>query len=139
MLKNNKGDNRMSDRELVRIKKFDVVGTDERGLTAEFSLSRKQAEFVFITRKGKSVSGNTYHEGKNVATNPKMFILLSGDITLSYRKIGTAEKYSELIQAPAVIEISPYVTHKVEALCDFILLECNSIKDIQNDRIRDEV
>ena len=38
----------MSDRELVRIKKFDVVGTDERGLTAEFSLSRKQAEFVFI-------------------------------------------------------------------------------------------
>ena len=61
------------------------------------------------------------------------------DITLSYRKIGTAEKYSELIQAPAVIEISPYVTHKVEALCDFILLECNSIKDIQNDRIRDEV
>ena len=59
MLKNNKGDNRMSDRELVRIKKFDVVGADERGLTAEFSLSRKQAEFVFITRKGKSVSGNT--------------------------------------------------------------------------------
>ena len=46
---------------------------------------------------------------------------------------------AELIQAPAVIEISPYVTHKVEALCDFILLECNSIKDIQNDRIRDEV
>ena len=129
----------MFNRELVKIKKFDIVGTDERGLTAEFSLPRKQAEFVFITRKGKSVSGNTYHEGKNTATNPKMFILLEGDITLSYRKIGTTDKYSELIQAPAVIEICPYVTHKVEALCDFILLECNSIKDIQNDRIKEEV
>ena len=47
------------DQALERIKRFDVVGSDERGLTAEFSLSRKQAEFVFITRKGKSVSGNT--------------------------------------------------------------------------------
>jgi hypothetical protein len=129
----------MSEKELVRIKKLDVVGHDERGLTAEFSLPRKQAEFVFITRKGQSVSGNTYHEGKNAATSPKVFILLSGDITFSYRKIGTAEKFSELVQAPAVIEISPNVTHKVEALCDFILLECNSIKDIQNDRIREEV
>lgn len=129
----------MSDRELVRIKKFDVIGNDERGLTAEFSLPRKQAEFVFITRKEKSISGNTYHEGKNTATNPKVFILLSGDITFSYRKIGAAEKYSELIQAPAVIEVSPNVTHKVDALSDFILLECNSIKDIQNDRIREEV
>lgn len=129
----------MSNRALVRIKKPDVIGHDERGLTAEFSLPRKQDEFVFITRKGQSVSGNTYHEGKNTTTNPKMFILLSGDITFSYRKIGATEKYSELIQAPAVIEISPYVTHKVEALCDFILLECNSIKDIQNDRIREEV
>ncbi|AHE67132.1 hypothetical protein [Legionella oakridgensis] len=129
----------MSNKELVRIKKFDVVGHDERGLTAEFSLPRKQAEFVFLTRKEKSVSGNTYHEGKNTATNPKVFVLLSGDITFSYRKIGTTEKYSEFIQAPAVIEVSPHVTHKVEALCDFILLECNSIKDIQNDRIREEV
>ena|SRR3990167_5725365 len=129
----------MSDKELVRIKKLDVVGHDERGLTAEFSLPRKQAEFVFITRKGQSVSGNTYHEGKSAATSPKVFILLSGDITFSYRKIGTAEKFSELVQAPAVIEISPNVTHKVDALCDFILLECNSIKDIQNDRIREEV
>jgi hypothetical protein len=129
----------MSDRELVRIKKFDVVGHDERGVTAEFSLPRKQAEFVFLTRKGKSVSGNTYHEGKNTATNPKVFVLLSGDITFSYRKIGTSKKYSELIQAPAVIEISPNVTHQVDALCDFIILECNSIKDIQNDRMREEV
>jgi hypothetical protein len=85
------------------------------------------------------LSGNTYHEGENSATNPKMFILLTGKIILSYRKIGTDKKYTEIIEAPAVIEISPYVTHKVEALNDFTLLECNSIKDIQNDRIKEEV
>ncbi len=129
----------MFNRELVRVKKFDVIGQDERGLTAQFSLPRKQDEFVFVSRKEKSVSGNTYHEGKNIATTPKVFILLSGDINFSYRKIGTTEKYSEIIQAPAVIEIFPNITHKVEAICDFIMLECNSIKDIQNDRVRDEV
>ena len=122
----NQGKQKMFDRDLVKIKKFDVVGTDERGLTAEFYLPRKQAEFVFITRKGKSVSGNTYHEGKNTATNPKVFILLSDDMTFSYRKIGAAEKYSELIQAPAVIEISPNVTHKVDAHRITILLNHGS-------------
>lgn len=129
----------MSNIKLVKIKKFDVIGEDERGLTSEFSIPRKQDEFIFITRKGNSTSGNTYHEGKSIVTSPKIFILLLGDITLSYRKIGTTNKYSELIQAPAVIEISSYVTHKVEAHNDFLLLECNSIKDIQNDRIKEEV
>lgn len=129
----------MSDKTLVRVKKFDVIGHDERGLTAEFSLPRKQAEFVFITRKENSVSGNTWHEGKSSATDPKVFVLLSGDITFSYRKIGTGEKYSECIQAPALIEVSPNVTHKVDALSDIILLECNSLKDIQQDRTREEV
>jgi hypothetical protein len=129
----------MSDKELIRIKKFDVVGEDERGITAEFSLPRRQDEFILITRKAHSISGNAYHEGKNTTTNPKIFILLSGEITFSYRKIGATEKYSELVQAPAIIEISPYITHKIEAHSDFILLECNSIKDIQHDRIREEV
>lgn len=129
----------MSNIKPVKIKKFDVIGEDERGLTAEFSIPRKQDEFIFITRKRNSTSGNTYHEGKSTATNPKIFILLLGDITLSYRKIGTINKYSELIQSPAVIEISPYVTHKIEAQNDFLLLECNSIKDIHNDRIKEEV
>ncbi len=125
--------------EIVQIRKFNAIGEDERGLTAEFSLPRKQNEFVYVSRKAGSLSGNTYHEGKSPATQPKMFILLTGKIVLSYRKIGTDKKYNKEIDAPAVIEISPHVTHKVEALNDFVLLECNSIKDIQNDRVREEV
>jgi hypothetical protein len=125
--------------ELVKIKKASVIGEDARGLTAEFSLSRKQHEFVFISRKAGSISGNTYHEGKSPATKPKMFILLTGKILFYYRKIGTDKKYCEEIDAPAVIEISSHVTHKVEALNDFVILECNSIKDIQDDRVKEEV
>ena len=125
--------------EMVKIRKFNVIGEDARGITAEFFLSRRQRDFVCINRKKGSISGNTYHEGKSPATRPKMFILLSGSIALSYREIGTNKKFSEEINTPAIIEILPRVTHKVEALTDFILLECNSIKDIQDDRIKEEV
>lgn len=125
--------------KLVEIKRFTPVGEDERGVTAEFSLCRKQDNFMFLTRKKGSLSGNTYHEGKSSATHPKTFVLLSGQISFSYRKIGTEEKHTEIIASPAIIEVSPYVTHKVEVLTDSIFLECNSINDIQNDRIREEV
>ncbi len=124
---------------LVTIRKFNIIGTDERGITAEFFLPRKQAEFVMITRKAGSISGNTYHEGKSPATNPKTFVLLQGKIIFSYRKIGTEEKFSDEIEAPAIIEALPRVTHSVEALSDILILECNAIKDIQDDRIREEV
>ena len=129
----------MVTKKLVQIRSFNVIGKDTRGLTAEFFLSRQQDKFVFVSRKEGSLSGNTYHEGKNPATKPKIFILLTGKIILSYRKIGTDQKYSQEIEAPTIIEISPQVTHKVEALNDFVLLECNSLKDIQNDRIKEEV
>ena len=66
----------MSDRELVRIKKFDVVGADERGLTAEFSLSRKQAEFVFITRKG--VRARNRQNFRTIINHKSVFCLFSG-------------------------------------------------------------
>lgn len=124
---------------VVKVTKLNNVGKDSRGLTANFFLPRKQAEFIFITRKASTLSGNTYHEGKHPATNPKIFVLLSGMIRLSYRKIGSNEKFSIEIDFPATIEISPFVTHKVEVLTDCILLECNSISDIQNDRVKENI
>lgn len=129
----------MIDNNLVLINEFVFLGQDNRGLTSEFRLPRNQYEFIYITRKKGSVSGNTYHHGKKIATNPKIFILLGGKILLSYRKIGDVVKYQKEIITPSVIQISPYVTHKVEALEDFLILECNSIQDIQEDRTKEEV
>jgi hypothetical protein len=125
--------------ELVTIKKFNLIGEDERGITAEFFLPRNQGEFLFFTRKKHSLSGNTYHQGINSGTNPKVFILLSGSISLNYRKIGENVAHQVVIDAPAVIEVSTYVTHNMVALSDFTMLEANSINDLQQDRIRENV
>lgn len=129
----------MPETNLVQIQPFTILGEDERGLTSELCLPRKQDNFIFITRKSGSLSGNTWHEGKIPATNPKIIVLLTGTILLSYRKIDSDNKQQLTITAPATIEISPRVTHNVEAISDCTLLECNSILDIQDDRHREDV
>ena len=123
--------------DLVSITPFDLIGSDERGITAKFKLPRTQADFLFLTRKAQSVSGNTYHEGNNSGTNPKLFILASGTIKLTYRKVGTTSILEEVIAQPSLIQICPYVIHKIEVINDSILIECNSIEDIQKDRIKE--
>ena len=129
----------MKDDTLVVIKPFNMLGNDPKGITANFSLPRKQADFIFLQRSAGSISGNTYHEGKNEGTNPKTFILAAGEIEFNYRDVSQVKKNTIKVIAPSLIEISPNVTHSVEALTDIIIFECNSISDIQQDRIREEV
>ena len=129
----------MKQSTLVNIKPFDILGNDLKGMTATFSLSRKQQDFIFLLRKAGSISGNTYHEGKNEGTNPKTFILAQGEIELNYRDIKQTKKNTVTVIAPSLIEISPNVTHSVVALTDIVIFECNSISDIQQDRIKEDV
>ena len=129
----------MKQSTLVNIKPFDILGNDLKGMTATFSLSRKQQDFIFLLRKAGSISGNTYHEGKNEGTNPKTFILAQGEIELNYRDIKQTNKNTVTVIAPSLIEISPNVTHSVVALTDIVIFECNSISDIQQDRIKEDV
>ena len=126
-------------RGIVRIFPFKEIGNDNRGVTSAFRLCRKQDDFIFITRKEGSISGNTYHEGVSLATNPKVFILLKGEIRLSYRKIGNNEVQETMVKEQSVIEIDPFVTHQIESITDIIILECNSIDDISNDRVKENV
>ena len=123
---------------VVRVTPIHQIGSDERGSTYDFH-TKQTGDFVFLTRKAGSQSGNTYHEGKNPGTNPKTFILLSGSIELSYRHIESAEVYRLTISEPSIVEIQPYVTHAVNAVTDFMMLEANSIADIQQDRVRETV
>ena len=123
----------------VKIVKFNQIGKDERGETLDFSLPRKQSDFIFVTRKAGSISGNTYHEGKSPATNPKIFLLLQGEIKLSYRHKDHAQLKQDKVSAPCALQIQPFVAIKVEALTDIAMLECNSIADIQDDRVRVEI
>lgn len=123
----------------VSIIPFHEIGQDERGCTRSFELPRKQESFIYVFRKAKSISGNTYHEGKNQGTNPKVFILIQGEIKLSYRHKDSKTPQNITISCPCTVVIQPFVTHKVEAITDVIILEGNSIADIQNDRHRLEV
>jgi hypothetical protein len=57
----------------------------------------------------------------------------------SYRDINTQQHYEDIIEGQSLIEVSPNVTHQVEAITDILILEANSIKDIQNDRQKENV
>ena len=114
------------------------LGEDERGCTYDFN-SKETGDMIFIYRKAGSMSGNTYHEGNHRGTNPKTFILLQGAIELSYREVGTDEVTTITLDQPSKIEVQPMVTHSVRAISDFYILENNSVADIQEDRIREDV
>lgn len=129
----------MTQENRVTVTPFHLIGRDDRGVTADFSLSRQQKDFIFLERKAGSLSGNTYHEGKNAGTNPKTFVLLCGEIELSYRFIDGGTKHILRIAAPSLIEVEPRVVHAVLALTDIMILEANSIDDVASDKIKELV
>ena len=124
--------------QYISILSMNELGRDERGVTLTYE-TRNNSKHIFLTRKKGTTSGNTYHTGKNPNTNPKMFVLLSGEIKLHYRHINSNSHSFIKVQQPSVIKIVPYVTHSIEALTDILMLECNSIEDIQEDRIKENV
>tara|TARA_Y100000588_G_C14231558_1_gene915515 strand:+ start:1967 stop:2359 length:393 start_codon:yes stop_codon:yes gene_type:complete len=117
---------------------FTTIGDDARGCTQSFSI-RPSENFIYIKRKKGSLSGNTYHQGQSPNTNPKIFVLLDGAIMFRYRHIDEKMHHELTVNKPSLIKVYPYITHAVEALEDIIMLECNSIEDIQEDRIREQV
>ena len=122
----------------VKIEEFTTIGQDERGITQSFK-TKDYGEFIYMTRIAGAVSGNTYHTGKNKGTNPKVFVLLSGEIELSYRTAGETHVVKNTILSPKVITIKPNVVHKIQAITDVTILENNCIEDIAGDRVRENV
>lgn len=123
--------------ERVSFLTISEIGTDDRGETFGFHLCRSQQDFILLKRKAGSISGNSYHTGKNSATNPKVFVLLDGSIEFVYRYIHDEEKIVEFVSRPSIIEVQPYVVHSVHVVEDCIMLEANSLDDIIKDRIRE--
>lgn len=123
---------------LVNIKALPKIKEDDRGAT--YALNTKTSgKFIYLTRRAGSLSGNSYHTGKQAATHPKVIILLEGKIEFCYRKIGMNEVNREIITGPAQIEIQPYVTHNVMAITDIIFLEAASYEELSEDRVFEAV
>ena len=122
----------------VHVKPITKLGEDERGATYDFK-TKRTGDFMLVQRKAGTVSGNSYHTGKNAGTNPKTFILLAGSIQVFYRHVDTDQVGSIIVSEPAIIEVRPFVIHAVKGITDFQMLEANSIEDIREDRIRETI
>jgi len=123
---------------VLEIIEFNHIGDDERGLTKSFSV-KDYREFIYLTRKANTLSGNSYHKGLNKGTAEKVIVLLSGCITLRYRSVSSDDIFIKNIDTPSVIKIKPYVVHNVFAHSDIVILENNSIGDIKSDIVRENV
>lgn len=119
----------------VTITPLNLIGKGDRGETYDFSIPARE-DFILITRIAGSHSGNTYHEGISDKVAPKYFVLLQGNIELSYRHIEADSAEKVTVTEPSLIEVHPLVTHAITAITDIVVLECNGFKDIENDRHR---
>lgn len=124
--------------DLIQVKDISLLAVGDRGSTYELT-TRESKNYVLIFRKAGSLSGNTYHKGLTYGTSPKTFIFISGEIRFNYRHISSKQAHTAHLKAPCIIEVSPMVTHSVEAMTDISMLECNSIKDLEQDRFREPV
>lgn len=126
----------MSTETSVKFTKFDFLGQDDRGTTAEIQLDRS-GKALSIFRKKDTVFGNHYHAGKVAAKNPEIFWLLHGELKLEYRKIDSKEWISADVVGPTKMEIYPSVIHRVTALTDAYMLELNSLQEHIDDTERE--
>ncbi len=122
----------------IKITPINQLGSDQRGSTYEYCI-RESKNFILIKRNANTMSGNSYHQGTTYGTNPKTFILLDGKINFHYRHIDETNHQTKTIDKPTIIEVESLVAHAVEALTNITMLECNSITDIQQDRVRCDV
>jgi hypothetical protein len=65
-------------------------------------------------------------------------VLCKGKVELYTKNIKTGEEQRKILNAPCMVEISPFIYHEVKALSDIVLLEFNSLKEHEKDTIKKE-
>jgi dTDP-4-dehydrorhamnose 3,5-epimerase-like enzyme len=84
---------------------------------------------LIVFSKAGSVRGRHYHKGLSLTKNPEILILLSGELSFSWREVMTTEESKEIVKGPARIEIFPYTWHELVAINDCSFLELNSLSE----------
>lgn len=121
---------------MITITPLDKVGIDARGYTYEY-FHERYGRHLICFRKANSVSGRHYHKGISLTKNPEILILAQGTLTLNYRNVNSKELNSTLVEAPAKIEIPPYVWHELVSLTDCTFIELNSLSEHEADTFQD--
>jgi len=120
--------------QAVIIEPIVPVREDERGYAAEYLHDRSGRQLLIFTRQGV-VRGRHYHTGKSATKSPEILILLTGSITLRWRRLQDESLSEANIQAPARISIAAGVWHELLALTDCLLSEMNSMEEHAADTV----
>jgi hypothetical protein len=62
--------------------------------------------------------------------------LLSGKVNLHWCPMDESELRTEIIEAPARIEIAIRIWHELEAITDCSFIELNTLEDVKRDSVR---
>jgi hypothetical protein len=87
-------------------------------------------------RNAGSSSGQHYHSGNSDYKNPEIMYLLSGKAALHWCPIEETAMRTDVIEAPARVEIPIRIWHQLEAISDCSFIELNTIEDGRMDSVR---
>lgn len=122
--------------QTIQITPLDLVSDQKRGYTYEY-FHERYGRHLICFRKAGSISGQHYHKGISLTKNPEILILASGTASLRWKPVQEAEMKETQIEAPAKIEIYPYIWHELIAITDCTFLELNSLSEHIADTFKD--
>lgn len=122
---------------MITVTPLDKIGHDERGYTYEY-FHERYGRHLLAFRKAGTVSGGHYHKGLSLTKNPEVLILVHGNVNLRWKNLHESSLQTTWIEAPARIEIPPYIWHELVALSDCSFLELNALSEHQADTFTDQ-
>jgi len=117
---------------MVKITPIAILGTDERGYTAEY-LHERMGGHLIVFRKAGSISGRHYHKGLSATKDPEIFIIFNGSCTVNWKDINETEIHTAEVSGPVKLEISPNTWHEIIGTTDCTALELNSLEEHKAD------
>ena len=119
----------------IIITPLELKGEDERGRNFEWQTFRT-GTFVLCYRNAGSSSGQHYHTGASDYKNPEIMYLLSGKAAIHWCPLGEEQLRTDIVEAPAKVEIPVRIWHELEAITDCSFIELNTLDDVKADSVR---
>lgn len=119
----------------IIITPLELKGEDNRGRNYEWATFRT-GTFILCYRNAGSSSGQHYHNGHSDYKNPEIMYLLSGRAAIHWCPIEETAIRTDVVEAPARVEIPVRIWHELEAITDCSFIELNTLEDVKIDSVR---
>ena len=117
---------------MVKITAIPLLGTDERGYTAEY-MHAHMGGHIIVFRKAGTISGRHYHKGLSATKDPEIFIIFIGSCTVNWKNINEEQLYTAEVTGPVKLEIPPNTWHEIIGITDYTALELNTLEEHKAD------